>query len=90
MPRKEKVLSYTAVFEPLENGGYMVTVPALPGLVTDGVDFEDALEMAKDAIQGHIEALAALGEPIPRADNDKPKRVAVRVNLKKPLKAKAV
>ncbi len=65
MPHKQKVLSYTAGFEPLENGGYLVTVPALPGLVTDGVDFDDAVAMAKDAMAGHLAALAALGEPIP-------------------------
>ncbi len=28
--------SYTPVFEPAEEGGYTVTVPALPGLVTEG------------------------------------------------------
>ena len=90
MPRKKTVLSYTAIFEPLENGGYMVTVPALPGLVTDGVDFEDALAMAKDAIEGHLEALAELGEPIPPPDTVKQKPVKIRINLGHVPKAKAV
>jgi len=68
MPYKQKVFSYTVVFEPLGNGGYMVTVPALPGSATDGADFEDALAMAEDAIQGPLAAMAKLGEPIPPPD----------------------
>ncbi len=33
---------YTAFFEANENGEYTVTVPALPGLVTEGKDLEEA------------------------------------------------
>jgi len=65
MPRKQKILSYTVVFEPAEEGGYCVHVPALPGCFTQGETLEEAREMAKEAIQGHIEALAMVGEPIP-------------------------
>ena len=54
MPRKQKILSYTVIFEPLEEGGYMVTVPALPGIVTQGDDLQDAREMAEDAIKCHL------------------------------------
>ena len=39
----EKVLKYTAVFEPAEEGGYVVTVPALPGCATEGDTFEEAV-----------------------------------------------
>jgi len=61
----EKIYSYTVVFEPLDDGRYLVTVPALPGITTQGDDLEDARKMAADAIQGHLEALALVGEPIP-------------------------
>ena len=56
---------YTVVFEPAEEGGYVVTVPALPGLVTQGNTREEALSMVKDAILGYIEALQKNGEDIP-------------------------
>jgi predicted RNase H-like HicB family nuclease len=48
---------YTAFFEANENGGYTVTVPALPGLVTEGKSLEHARDMAKDAIRCYIEGL---------------------------------
>ncbi len=44
--------TYTVLFDPAEEGGYVVTVPALPGLVTQGDTLEEAREMAKDAIVG--------------------------------------
>jgi predicted RNase H-like HicB family nuclease len=56
---------YTAVFEPAPEGGYVVTVPALPGLVTEGDTMEQAREMVKDAIRRYIESLAKHGEKIP-------------------------
>jgi predicted RNase H-like HicB family nuclease len=42
-----------------------VTVPALPGLVTEGDTMEEAREMVKDAIRGYLESLIAHGEEIP-------------------------
>ena len=56
---------YTVVFEPAEEGGYVVTVPALPGLVTEGDTLEEARAMAKDAIRGYLESLQKHGENIP-------------------------
>ena len=57
---------YTIVLEPdLEEGGYTVTVPALPGCVTEGDTLEEAIEMARDAIRGYIESLKLAGDPIP-------------------------
>jgi predicted RNase H-like HicB family nuclease len=48
-------LSYTVVLEPNECDGYTVTVPALPGLVTEGATIEEAREMAKEAIACYLE-----------------------------------
>ena len=48
-----------------EGGGYTVTVPALPGCVTEGDTLEEAIAMARDAIEGYIESLRKHGEPIP-------------------------
>lgn len=60
-----KAHEYTAFFEANEDGGYTVTVPALPGLVTEGRNLEHARGMARDAIRCYIEGLRKAGEPIP-------------------------
>ena len=46
-------------------GGYTVTVPALPGCVTCGETLDQAIEIAKEAIQFYLESLASHGEQIP-------------------------
>jgi predicted RNase H-like HicB family nuclease len=66
-----KKLNYTAVFELQPEGCYTVTVPALPGCVTQGDTLEEAREMVKDAIQGYVESLLQDGLPVP---TDKPVR----------------
>ena len=38
------------VFEPQPDGGFTVTSPLLPGLVTEGDSFEEALENVRDAL----------------------------------------
>ncbi len=53
------------VLERNEEGGYTVTVPSLPGCITQGDTWEEALANAKEAIVGYIEALKSLGKPIP-------------------------
>ncbi|HLX39434.1 MAG TPA: type II toxin-antitoxin system HicB family antitoxin [Ktedonobacteraceae bacterium] len=57
---------YTIILHPdPEEGGYTVTVPALPGCITQGETLEEAIAMAKDAIRLHVELLIADGEPVP-------------------------
>jgi antitoxin HicB len=60
-----KGYNYTVLFEPSEEGGYVVTCPALPGLVTEGDTLEEAREMARDAIRAYLESLVKDGRPIP-------------------------
>lgn len=54
--RKETIYKYEVVFDP-NGAGYTVTVPALPGLVTEGNSLKGAREMAKDAIRCYLESL---------------------------------
>ncbi|HLG96868.1 MAG TPA: type II toxin-antitoxin system HicB family antitoxin [Bryobacteraceae bacterium] len=49
--------SYTVLFAPAEEGGFVVTCPALPGLVTEGDTLEEARAMAQDAIRAYLESL---------------------------------
>ena len=60
-----RVLNYTVLFEPVEEGGYMVVVPALPGVITYGTSLEEARRMAADAIKCHCEGLLKDGETCP-------------------------
>jgi antitoxin HicB len=71
--------SYTVLFEPAEEGGFVVTCPALPGLVTEGDTLEEAHAMAQDAIRAYLESLRKDHLPIP---SDKmPVKEEVRVLL---------
>lgn len=44
---------------------YVVTVPELPGCVTDGATREEALRQGRDAIASWLDASRAWGLPIP-------------------------
>ena len=57
MKRKitRKVYQYTAVFEPDEKlGGFTVTVPSLPGCISEGDSFEESLRNIKEAAALYI------------------------------------
>jgi predicted RNase H-like HicB family nuclease len=56
---------YTVFFEPLEEGGYNVVVPAIPEICTFGETLEEARAMAEDAIRCYLESATQLGEEIP-------------------------
>ena len=75
--------SYTVLFEPAEEGGYVVLCPALPGLVTQGDTLEEARAMAQDAIRAYLESLAK-DELQPPPDKDialEPVKEKVKVKL---------
>jgi len=70
---------YTIILEPdLEEGGFTVTVPALPGCVTQGETIEECIERAREAIAGYIESLIADGEPVPE-EKERPQMVTIDV-----------
>jgi predicted RNase H-like HicB family nuclease len=49
---------------PDEDGFWVVEVPSLPGCNTQGATREEALENARDAIEGYIKALEQDGLPV--------------------------
>jgi len=59
-------MTYTVVLVRDDDGGYCVHVPALPGCHTEGDDLPEALRMAVEAIECHLECLHAHGQPIPK------------------------
>jgi antitoxin HicB len=60
--------TYTAVFEPAEDGGYVVTFPAVPNLATQGETLEEARAMAVDCLQGYLEWRMEDGLPLPESE----------------------
>ena len=70
---------YTIILEPdLEEGGYTVTVPALPGCITQGETIEQCIERAWEAIAGYIESQNADGEPV-HEETERPQMITINV-----------
>ena len=55
------------VLEPQPEGGYTVTCPLLPELITEGDSVEQAIAHANDALVAVVEAFHDLGWPLPPA-----------------------
>ncbi|HEY9583926.1 MAG TPA: type II toxin-antitoxin system HicB family antitoxin [Candidatus Paceibacterota bacterium] len=61
---KKNSLYFTAFFEKNELNGYTVTVPTLPGLVTEGRTIDEATKMVRDAIKCYIGGIKKAKEKI--------------------------
>jgi antitoxin HicB len=69
--------TYTIILEPSEDGGFVVTVPALPEVGTQGDTREEAMANAREAIELVIEHRIARGEPVPADITPEVERVTV-------------
>lgn len=49
--------TFTMLFQLAQEGGYVVTCPTLPGLVSEGDTMEEARRMAEDALRLYLESL---------------------------------
>jgi antitoxin HicB len=58
-------------------GGYTVTSPALPGLVTEGETVEESLEHAWEALLCLLDGYEELGRPLPLGLPAKPDRATI-------------
>ncbi len=75
------MLTYTVKLAPQAEGGYTVTVPALPGCISEGDTLDETLRNIQEAIEGCLLSLVKRGKQIPiefSAYRD------VHVSLKKP------
>jgi antitoxin HicB len=80
-------LTYSILLQPdPDEGGFTVTVPELPGIVTQGESFEQALAMARDAIALHVEGLVADGIEVP-LERAAPIIAQVHVEVRDPVLA---
>ncbi len=66
MTTKYKQWSYTVLFEPAEEGGYVVTFPDFPGCITEGDTFEEARLNAVEVLELWLEELNAQNHSLPR------------------------
>jgi len=64
-----KILNYRILLRREPEGGFTVTAPSLPGCVTFGETLDDAITMAREAIELYIESLRAHGEEVPTEEN---------------------
>ncbi|MBS1831567.1 MAG: type II toxin-antitoxin system HicB family antitoxin [Acidobacteria bacterium] len=62
-------MKYTVVLEREPDGGFVVTVPVLPGCVSQGDTRDEALANIRDAIDLYIEDCRAAGDPVPVEDS---------------------
>jgi antitoxin HicB len=61
----KKVNKLPLVLDPQPEGGYVVTCPFLPELITEGDTVQEALNNANDALSAIIEAMKDLDRPLP-------------------------
>jgi predicted RNase H-like HicB family nuclease len=59
-------VKFTVILEPQRDGGFTVSVPALPGCISEGENREEALKNIKEAIELYLEVLKEDGKPIPQ------------------------
>jgi antitoxin HicB len=62
-------LNYRILLTKETERGFTVNVPALPGCITYGENMEEAITMAKDAIELYLESLIAHEEQVPTEEN---------------------
>jgi antitoxin HicB len=63
----ETLYKLPLILEPQPEGGYTVTCPLLPELITEGDSVREALDNAADALAAVVEAYEDLGRPMPPA-----------------------
>ena len=66
MSVKKTVVDLELEVDPQPEGGFTVTCPALPGLITEGDTLEEALSNVSDALLALLEAYQEAGREIPR------------------------
>ena len=71
-----RILTYLAKLEPSEDGGYGVSFPDVPGCFSCGDNLDDAMTMAKEALELHIYGLEQDGDPIPVQSKFDPEQFA--------------
>jgi predicted RNase H-like HicB family nuclease len=59
--------TFTVIYEPLQEGGYLVLCPFFRGLISYGENLDEARLMAKDALLCHCQGMLKEGDSIVKA-----------------------
>ena len=59
-----KMVRYRVVLEPAEEGGYTAYAPSLPGCVSEGDTYREALDNIREAIRGWLEVAQEFDDEI--------------------------
>ena len=76
---KNKVLSFSVIYEADPNGGYVAYVPSLSGCHSQGDNLEEAEKNIQEAIELYVESLRAHKYSIPREQRILQGRVEIAV-----------
>ena len=68
-PNKLRVMKYTVVLELESDGGFVASVPVLPGCISQGDSRDEALVNIREAIELYVEDCVASGDPVPEEDS---------------------
>jgi antitoxin HicB len=72
------MITIPLVLEPQPEGGFTVTSPAVPGLVTEGETIAESLDHAWEALLALLEAYADVDRPLPMGLCENSSRDTVR------------
>jgi antitoxin HicB len=61
----ENIYKLLLILEPQPEGGYTITCPLLPNLITEADTLEEVVPNVSDALSALIEAYQDLGQPLP-------------------------
>jgi antitoxin HicB len=67
---RQALVAYLCRFRPEPEGGFTVTCPKLPPVVTYGETLEEAHANAREAIELYLEVMREDSQPIPPPDKD--------------------
>jgi predicted RNase H-like HicB family nuclease len=91
-------VDYIAIIHKDPNSDFGVSFPDFPGCITAGRTLDEAKEMAREALSGHIALMREAGEPLPEpstfdqvmSDPQFRDGAAFFVNLEQPAKTARV
>jgi len=62
-------MKYTVILERESDGGFVASVPVLPGCVSQGDTREEAIDNIKEAVEVYVEDCRAAGDLVPKEDS---------------------
>ena len=62
-------MKYTVVLARESDGGFVVSVPVLPGCISQGNSREEALANIREAVELYVEDCRLSGDPVPEEDS---------------------